>query len=207
MTAMLTTFVVVAALLTMVPGPDMLMVIRSGLRGRRAAMATALGVSAAALVWGGAAAFGLAALLERSAAAFEVVRWAGAAYLVVMGVRSLLRARYRSRPRNIASSSPAPATSAAFRAGLITDLLNPKTALFYVAILPQLVPRGYPLLSGALLFALVDALVVALLFGVLAWLASHTIVLFHHPRLHRATEGVTGVTLVGLGIRTALERL
>ena len=216
MAAMLVTFALVSVALTLVPGPDMMFVIRSGLQGRRPAIAAALGAATAALAWGAAAAFGVAALLQHSARAFEIVRLAGAAYLIALGLRALWVSRPRPRRRAEPAAAPAAQPSArpdggrrawrAFAQGAGIDLLNPKTGLFYVAVLPQVIPPGMPVLRSTLLFAVVDATVAGALMVVVAALAVALLRWLRRPAVNRWLERVTGACMVGLGVRTALER-
>ncbi len=118
------TFIVVALLLSAVPGPDTLLVLRAGLRGGRAhAIASALGCAAGSLVWGSAAAVGIATLLERSAAAYEIVKLAGAGYLIFLGARTLWAARRAGR-LTIDEGARAAAPPRA------------RMGLFYVAVIP-----------------------------------------------------------------------
>jgi threonine/homoserine/homoserine lactone efflux protein len=207
---MIVTFVLVSVALTLVPGPDMMFVVRSGLRGRRAAVAAALGAAAAALAWGAAAAFGVAALLQHSARAFETVRLAGAAYLIALGLWTLWMSRSRvGHPASSVASASPPAGRSAWRAfaqGAGIDLLNPKTGLFYVAVLPQVIPPGMPVLRSTLLFAGVDAAVAGALMVGVAWLAAALLAWLRRPAVNRWLERITGACMVGLGVRTALER-
>jgi threonine/homoserine/homoserine lactone efflux protein len=208
---MIVTFVLVSVALTLVPGPDMMFVIRSGLQGRRAAVAAALGAAAAALAWGAAAAFGVAALLQHSARAFEIVRLAGAAYLIALGLWTLWISRSRTAAHPPAAAEPVslPGGRPAWRAfaqGAGIDLLNPKTGLFYVAVLPQVIPPGMPVLRSTLLFAGVDATVAGALMVGVAWLAAALLAWLRRPAVNRWLERITGACMVGLGVRTALER-
>lgn len=207
MTATLATFVVVSVALTLVPGPDLMFVVRNGGHGRGPAVGAALGAAAAALVWGVAAAFGVAALLQRSAQAFEVVKLAGAAYLIILGLRTLWQARSApgiTPPDGGSSGTISPLR--AFGRGVGIDLLNPETGLFYVAVLPQVIPRGMPVLRSTLLFAGVDSLVAAALFSAVACAAAALLGWLRRPGIVRGLEGTTGLCMVGLGIRTAIER-
>jgi len=208
---MIVTFVLVSVALTLVPGPDMMFVIRSGLQGRRAAIAAAMGAAAAALAWGAAAAFGVAALLQHSARAFEIVRLAGAAYLIALGLWTLWMSRSRAAVQPPAAAGPVPLPGGrpawrAFAQGAGIDLLNPKTGLFYVAVLPQVIPPGMPVLRSTLLFAGIDATVAGALMVGVAWLAAALLAWLRRPVVNRWLERITGACMVGLGVRTALER-
>jgi threonine/homoserine/homoserine lactone efflux protein len=205
--AMLMTFVMVSAALTLIPGPDLMFVVRTGAHGRGPAVAAALGAAASALVWGAAAAFGVAALLQRSAEAFEVIKLAGAAYLIFLGLRTLWQSRKADGISPPAGDVP-PALPArrAFGLGAGIDLLNPKTGLFYVAVLPQVIPHGMPALRSTLLFAGVDSLVAAALFTCVACAAAAFLRWLRRPGFVRGLERTIGLCMVGLGIRTAIER-
>ncbi len=206
MDSMVATFVVVSVALTLIPGPDLMFVVRIGAHGRGPAVGAAVGAATAALAWGVAAAFGVAALLQRSAQAFEVVRLAGAAYLIFLGLRTLWQSRGTRGIAAAGGSSPAISARGAFGRGVCIDLLNPKTGLFYVAVLPQIIPRGVPVLRSTLLFAGVDSLVAAALFSMVACAAAALLVWLRRPGFVRGLERVTGLCMVGLGIRTAIER-
>jgi threonine/homoserine/homoserine lactone efflux protein len=197
-------FAVVAAALTVTPGLDTALVLRSALGGRRReAMATGAGIVAGLLVWGAAAAAGVSALLTTSEAAFDALRWAGAAYLVWFGGRLLVRA-VRGGAGPDAPDAPGRSTWRAARTGLVTNLLNPKVGVFYVALLPQFVPVGSdPLLVG-LLLATVHGLLSLTWFALLAALAGVLAPWLRRPATERAVEGVTGAILVGFGVRLAL---
>jgi threonine/homoserine/homoserine lactone efflux protein len=208
MASMLITFVVVSVVLTAIPGPDSLLVVRSGLRGRAQATAVGAGSAVAALAWGVAAAFGVAVVLERSALAFTVVKLAGAAYLAVLGVRTLWSTRHSAAVPEAAEDAGAEPGNAwsGLRTGTIAGLLNPKTGLFYVAILPQILPKDASVLPSTLLFAAIDALVCLAYFSLLAALAALLLPYLRRPKVLRAAERVTGVTLLGVGVRAALEK-
>lgn len=211
MGGVLATFAIVALLLSLVPGPDTLLVLRSGVRGgRRHAVAVALGCAAGSLVWGSAAALGIAALLARSAQAYQVVKLAGAVYLIVLGVgtvRSALRAGGAGLDTGTPAGEARPQSAGAgFGMGLTGDLLNPKMGLFYVAIIPQVVPRSLPVLDGTLLFAGIDTVVAGLYLALLAAAAAWALRWLRRDRVRRAMEGVTGLSMLGLGARIALGR-
>ncbi len=205
LTAAVLTFAVVAGALTVTPGLDTALVLRAALtHSRRQALATAAGIVAGLFVWGAAAAAGVSALLTASELAFDVLRYAGAAYLVGYGVR-LLIAAVRRRAPGVEPAGEGPGTAwRAARAGLVTNLLNPKVGVFYVALLPQFVPAGSdPLLVGLLLAAVHGALSMAwfLLLTQLAQLLGRWL---RRPGTVRAVDGVTGAALVGFGVRLAV---
>jgi threonine/homoserine/homoserine lactone efflux protein len=166
-----------------------------------------LPAAASALIWGAAAAFGVAAVLQQSAEAFEVIKLTGAAYLIFQGLRTLWQSRNARGISPPTSDVPPPASARkAFGLGAGIDLLNPKTGLFYVAVLPQVIPHGMPVLRSTLLFAGVDSLVAAALFASVACAAAAFLTWLRRPGFVRGLDRTTGVCMVGLGIRTAIER-
>lgn len=202
-------FAVVAGLLTLVPGLDTALVLRSAIsQGRRPAFATALGISSGALVWGAAAAAGVSALLVASRIGYDALRVAGAVYLVVLGVR-LLHAAYRLPPVVEASGQVRPESLlCCWRRGFATNLLNPKVGAFYVAVLPQFIPSdlgqaGH--LGLGVLMALVHDLESLLWFALLIAFASRLRVVLATRRARRAVDATTGVVLTGFGIGLALD--
>jgi threonine/homoserine/homoserine lactone efflux protein len=197
-------FLAISALLIAAPGPDMVLVARNTLRdGRRSGTATGVGVALGLVVWTAAASVGLAALLRASEPAFIALRIVGSLYLVYLGVRSLLEALDGARQGN----GPAGRTSRApLRQGLISNLGNPKIAVFFTSFLPQFVPARHPPF-----FAL---LVLGLLFAALtlAWLTGYSALvaragdLLRRSGIRRALDGLTGAVLIAMGGRLALER-
>ena len=198
-------FAVVAAALTVTPGLDTALVLRAALtRSRREAAATAAGIIAGLFVWGAAAAVGVSALLTTSQPAYDLLRWAGAAYLVWFGLRLLFRAIRPEDPRHAPDDGGGGSAWQAARTGLLTNLLNPKVGVFYAALLPQFVPAGSePLLVG-LLLAAVHAVLSVVWFALLIALAGAFGRWLRRPGTLRAVDGLTGATLLGFGVRLAL---
>ncbi|MEU3712289.1 LysE family translocator [Streptomyces catenulae] len=210
MTAALAGFALFALMMTVVPGPDTLLVLRNCLRGgRRSGAATALGAAAGSLAWAVAAAFGLAAALQRWDAAFTAVRLLGAGYLAVLGLQALWACRRSAAPGPEASPEAAPEAAATalrgFRQGLLSCLLNPKVGIFFVAVVPQFLPPGRPVLGATLLLGAVDAVIAAGWLLLIALGAGRLSTWLRRPRVLRGLEGTTGGVLVALGVGTALE--
>ena len=205
-TAAVLGFAVVAAALTVTPGLDTALVLRAALtRSRREATATAAGIVAGLFVWGAAAAVGVSALLAASQLAYDVLRWAGAAYLVWFGVRLLVRALRPGPAADRTEGANGVSAWRAARVGLTTNLLNPKVGVFYAALLPQFLPaEGDPLLVG-LLLAGVHAVLSVAWFALLIGLASAFSRWLRRPGTVRAIDGLTGATLVGFGVRLAFS--
>lgn len=199
-------FVGVVALIVVLPGPDMALVLQNGLaRGRRAAVETAIGINAGLLVWAVAAALGIAALLHASAPAFTLLKLAGAAYLVWLGLRALHEA-WRGSVDAPAEHLARRRKSSPFRQGLLSNLLNPKIALVFTTLIPQFVDPGGPVAAQTLLLA-------AIFIGLgLVWLTSYAFLvarvgaLLRRSGLRRALNAVTGTVLTALGVRLAFER-
>jgi RhtB (resistance to homoserine/threonine) family protein len=197
-------FVGIVALLTITPGADMAMVARSVFTGgRRDAFATTLGISAGCLVWAFASAVGVAAVLAASQTAYDALRLVGAAYLVWLGVQSLLAAR-RGAPEVPAAAGQRRASP--FRQGLLTNLFNPKIAVFYSTFLPQFIAPGDPALVLSLALAGVHIALGIAWLSLYAWLLDRAVTAFKGSRLRRTLDAVTGTVLVGLGLRLAAER-
>jgi threonine/homoserine/homoserine lactone efflux protein len=200
-------FAVLGALLTITPGLDTALVLRSAVSmGRGPAFATALGVNAGALVWGAAAAVGVSALLTASETAYLVLRVAGAAYMLYLGARMLVGAVRRHTDAPVAGTTPTePSVWNTFGRGLLTNLLNPKVGAFYVAVLPQFVPAGVSPLGVGLLLALVHDLEGLIWFTVIITGAGVLRGFLGRRRVRRTVDGGTGAVLVGFGLKLGLS--
>jgi threonine/homoserine/homoserine lactone efflux protein len=193
-------FLGVITLLTITPGADMAMVSRSVfLGGRRAAFATTLGIGAGCMVWAIASAAGVAAVLAASETAYDALRLVGAGYLVWLGVQSLLAAR-SGLPEHAHTTRRSP-----FRQGLLTNLFNPKIALFYTTFLPQFIRPGDPVLVLSIGMATVHVLLGIVWLSAYAWLLDRAVDAFRGSRLRKALDVLTGSVLVALGIRVAAD--
>jgi threonine/homoserine/homoserine lactone efflux protein len=190
----------VALVLAVTPGPDMALVMRNALRGGRpAAFRTILGITVGLFGWALATAVGVAAVLAASATLFTALKVGGGIYLAYLGIRTLLALR-----RNGMSPEPTQRSfGSPFRQGLVTNLLNPKLAVFFTTLLPQFISEDDPYVAKSILLA---ALFVAI--G-LAWLVLYGFVVGAVARsrpFRRVVEAVAGVVLTGLGVRLVVER-
>ena len=202
----LLTFAPVAALLTITPGATTAMVVRSASRGgRREAFFTTAGNSIGVLTWGVFAAAGVAAVVAASTEAFTAIKLVGAAVLVVMGLLSL-RGRHSAACEARCDDRRSRSDLAGLRDGLLTSLANPKLAVFFVALFPQFVPHGAPVLPAALVMAGVIVSLDLVWYSTLALVVHRAKRAFVEGPWSRRVEGLTGVVLVGLGVRLALER-
>jgi RhtB (resistance to homoserine/threonine) family protein len=205
-------FIGAAAVLTTLPGADTMLVLRSVLsRGRRAGFIAALGICCGLFVHAALSGFGLSILLVRSAALFNLVRWAGALYLIYLGAGSL-RAAFKkegSLEDSLDLSEPrqgAWTVRGAFIEGLMSNVLNPKVAIFYLAFLPQFISPGDPVLAKSMFLT-------AIFFVMgLTWLSFISLMVgtvrgwITNSGVRRWLEGIAGAVLVGFGVRVALER-
>jgi len=197
-------FAGVAAVLTVTPGLDTALVLRSAVAGgRRQATATAVGISAGLFVWAVAASVGVSALLAASRLAYDGLRLAGAVYMVVLGVAYLRHAR-RGVAAEVSEGGATVSVAASLRAGLLTNLLNPKVGAFYVALLPQFIPPGHSAIGMGVLLALVHIAETSLWFAVLIAVARSARAVLARPTPRRMMDALTGTVLVGFGLRLAV---
>ena len=235
MTASLFAFIPVALLLTLLPGADTALVTRNALAlGLRGARWTILGILTGCLIHATASALGLSAILATSARAYEAVKLVGAAYLVWLGVQSIRQARgggedvqiprlaslarddnarhpERSAQRGVEGSAldASPATALAahpFTQGFLTNILNPKVALFYLTFLPQFIPAGAPVLRTSLLLAMIHNVLGFAWLSLYARFVNRLRAALTRPMVKAWLERVTGGVLIALGARLAWDR-
>lgn len=198
-------FILAGLALNITPGPDMLYVAaRSSAEGRRAGIVSALGIGAGTLVHIAALALGLSALMQAVPLAYDIVRWAGAAYLIYLGVRALMNPPSLDADITIKRAS----LWAVFRQGVITNVLNPKVALFFLAFLPQFVDasRGSPAIQIVLLGLIFD--INGTLVNIAVALGANSL---RSRFLGKKSQGTNvlgravGVLFIGLGARLAVS--
>lgn len=196
-------FITVSWALIIAPGPDMLYVITRGMtHGRRAGMLSALGVICGILVHTIAAALGLTLIFQTSALAFLVVKYLGAAYLIYLGIKSW-------RERNVftlQTSSPTVSSRQLFWQGVLSNVLNPKIAIFFLAFLPQFVDKSSDQVTLQLVTLGLTFAFLGLLFLVVVGYSSGTIGswITRRPHVARFLGRLSGGILVALGVRLAL---
>jgi threonine/homoserine/homoserine lactone efflux protein len=204
-------FAGIAAVLTITPGADMALLAKNVFtRGKRGSSATIVGICSGLFVHATASALGLSVILAESARVFEIVKWAGAGYLFYLGVRALMRAwREPSRVSLERLQNPCIKTATwgpSYLEGLLTNVLNPKVALFYLTFLPQFIAPGDPVLRVSLLLA---GLHVAMS---IIWLMIYSAALHKlnatltRGGVRRGIEAVTGGLLMALGARIAFVK-
>ena len=225
MTSSLLAFIPVALLLTLIPGADTALVTRNALAlGLRGARWTILGICTGCLIHATASALGLSAILATSARAYEIVKYVGAAYLVWIGVQGIWNAQnvvgsesktltrfYQRRPwvsaqRRADGGERTAVSGRPFTQGFLTNILNPKVALFYLTFLPQFIPTGAPILRTSLLLAMIHNALGFAWLSIYARFVDRLRVALTRPVVKAWLERVTGGALVLLGARLAWSR-
>ena len=206
MGAHLLVFIGVAAIVIVVPGPDTAVVTKNVLvHGRRAAFGTSLGVSAGLSVWTLAAAIGVASLVRASAVAFTVLKLIGALYLVWLGLQALRAAGHADSGALRSANKPAMGALGGFRQGFLSDLANPKIGIFFTSLLPQFVDPGHPVLLPFLALGAVFVLMTVVWLSAYCLIAARAAATLQRPRVRAAMDRFTGVVLIALGLRLAIE--
>lgn len=204
LTQALIAFVFAAGLLTITPGLDTAIVLRaSALEGRRAGIAAAAGITLGLVVWGGASAIGLTALLAASSLAYTALKWIGAAYLIGLGLMMALK------PKGALASGTLEVADVRgaglwLRRGLLTNLLNPKVGVFYVAFLPQFTPAGVEVGPFIALLVAIHIFEGALWFAALIAATQPLSRYLRRPGIARRMNRLTGLVFIGFGAKLAL---
>ena len=194
-------FTLAAALLTVTPGLDTALVLRTATaEGARRALAAALGICLGCLAWGALVAVGLGVLLKASELAYLALKWIGAAYLLYLGLRLIFARRGEPGPEQ-----PAPRANWFLR-GFLTNLLNPKVGAFYVSFLPQFIPAGTSVPPMTLLLAAIHSGLGLLWFLLLIGATRPLARVLRNPVLIRGLDRATGGVLVFFGLRLAFSR-
>ena len=197
-------FAAAATLLTVTPGLDTALVLRTAaVEGRRRAMAAAVGIGLGCLAWGGLVAVGLGALLAASELAYRILKWAGAAYLLWLGLQLIA-----SRRTELGSADSLPASGATtwLWRGLLTNLLNPKVGVFYVSFLPQFIPAGSSVPAMTVLLAAIHVALGLIWFAALILATAPLGQALKRPKVIRALDRVTGGVFILFAGKLALSR-
>jgi threonine/homoserine/homoserine lactone efflux protein len=199
-------FALASTLLILAPGPDTMLVMRNTMRGgRRAGLITACGTMSGLTIWAVAAALGLSALVRVSHVGYDVLRFAGAGYLIWLGASSLGLFGGKGAART-AAGRPSPARAGRSRAylnGLLSNLFNPKISVFFMAFLPAFIPAGVSTAQFSLVLGLWFIVETGLWLAVVAWLAARGARWLQRPAVQRWLGRFTGAVLIGFGIRLA----
>ena len=205
----LAVFLGTCLLLAMVPGPGAAVILRQAMRdGRRSALMTMLGNETALVLWGLAATAGLTALITASEVAYNVMRVVGAVVLIVLGAQALRTAwRGGSTFEQVeATAGTGPSGWQSYRTGVIANLTNPKAAVFALSFLPQFVPAGFSVPATLPLLAVLWGVVDAIWFTLVIWFIGRAKEIFARSSVRRRLTQLSGVVLIGLGLRLALDR-
>jgi threonine/homoserine/homoserine lactone efflux protein len=203
--ASLAAFSVAALLLSIAPGLDTALVLRTAAsEGSRPALAAILGICLGCLVWAALVALGLGALLAASSLAYTVLKWTGAAYLVWLGIQLILKPRSRFE----LGAGPEARRGAAgwFARGFLTNILNPKVGVFYVSFLPQFIPAGVPVAPMVIGLGVIHALIGTAWLSLLVLATRPITRLLRRPAILKGLDRATGLVFVGFGLRLALDR-
>ena len=205
MTAALLAFLGAATILTITPGLDTALVLRSAAAaGPRRAAYAAVGIALGCLIWGGAVSVGLGALLAASRLAYTIVKWAGAAYLLWLGFNLIVHPRSSfDTPRSGTDELP---PVAFLKQGLFTNILNPKVGVFYITFLPQFVPAGANVALFTFLLAVIHVLLSIIWFAVLISATVPMGRILRRTGFVRAMDRVAGAIFVGFGAKLAFSR-
>lgn len=188
------------------PGPSTVLIIKQSLRSRRDGFLTVLGNETGIFTWGVVAAFGLTGLLAASEVAYDVLRVTGAVVLAGFGVQALRQARRaKGAPGGDAWEGTGKSGRAAYRAGLLMNLANPKAAVFALSFLPQFVPAGEPELPTMVALAAIWAVFEVGYYGLYVWFVGRMRTLVSRAGVRRRMEQISGGVLVLLGLRLAVE--
>lgn len=201
----LAAFTLAAGLLTLTPGLDTALVLRTAaVEGPKRAVLAVVGILAGCFVWGGLVAFGLGAVLQASTLAFTVLKWIGAAYLVWLGIGLILRPRERFE----VETGPAMTggDTAWMRRGFLSNLLNPKMGVFYVSFLPQFLPQGVPAAPFMLGLTTIHVLLGVVWLGLLIAATQPLARVLKRAAVVRWLDRLTGGVFLAFGVRLALER-
>lgn len=200
-------FCIAAGLLTIAPGLDTALVLRTAaVEGPRGAALAALGIVAGCLTWGAGVALGLGALLAASQLAFNVLKWAGALYLVWLGLNLLFKPRSRFGVELDAPVPPSARDHSWLGRGYLTNLLNPKVGVFYVSFLPQFLPAHVAAGPFIFLLAALHALMGLVWFALLIIATRPIARALKRPAVIRRLDRVTGVVFLSFGVKLALVR-
>jgi threonine/homoserine/homoserine lactone efflux protein len=202
--ARLAAFVFVAALLVVTPGADMALVTKNALAfGRDAARKSTLGICLGLVVWGIIAAAGIGAVFSASPLIFNIIKLSGAVYLIFLGLRTLSEIRQCVGQAASTFRDMPLVPAVAFRQGLVTNLLNPKIAVFYTTLLPQFIAPGQSVVARSLLLVAIHVGLTYFWLRLYGSVITFAHPLFRRPVTERALRAATGLILVGLGVALA----
>lgn len=202
------TFTIVASFLVVSPGPNGVLIAKTvPTSGRSAGFANVAGFVAAFYLHGALAVLGISVILVQSATAFAIVKYLGAGYLCWIGIKALCAAlRSDERPTDVAPAKRKRALTTAFVEGLLTNALNPKVSMFYLAAFPQFITVGETTAASSFLLVFIHSMLNAVWFGTMVILFSSLTKVARSGSFQRWLKGVTGVVFIGFGLKLASFR-
>jgi homoserine/homoserine lactone efflux protein len=204
-------FIGIVILLVIFPGPNTVLILRSaGLSGRRAGLSGVAGIAAALYVHAAASVLGLSVLISTSTALYRAMKILGAGYLIYLGIRDIVNAIGTKHPASAGPEPPAPADEAGFGSsflkGFVSNLLNPKVALFFISLFPQFIREPQSAWIDSLLLTVVYSLISAAWYITLTFLAAGLSRWLERDAVQRRIKFCSGLLLTGLGAKVMAER-
>jgi RhtB (resistance to homoserine/threonine) family protein len=205
-------FTGIAALLTITPGADTMLVIRNVLsRGGRAGVFSTFGICSGLFIHASLSALGLSVILVKSATAFQIVKYVGAGYLIFLGIQSIWRMFQKGEgfsQFNQRDKRPEPNLGKkSLIEGFMSNILNPKVAVFYLAFLPQFINAGDPVFQKSILLASIHAIEGIIWLCFVSLFLDRIKAFFIKPKTRKVLEGISGTVLIGFGVKLSMEQL
>jgi RhtB (resistance to homoserine/threonine) family protein len=200
-------FVLMCIFLIILPGPDTAIATKNTLTdGRRGGLKTALGTCCALLIHTSAAVLGLSAIIVKSALLFSVFKYIGAIYLIYMGIKTLWSLRKKEEAASVEINTKQFENTSCFKQGFLTNILNPKVAVFFLTFLPQFVDSGSNTFIPFLIMGITYTVLTSIWFLLYVYLINQISAFMKKPKAQSIIEGITGTILIGFGIKLALEK-
>jgi RhtB (resistance to homoserine/threonine) family protein len=201
-------FVLMCIFLIILPGPDTAIATKNTLTvGRSGGLKTALGTCCALLIHTSAAVLGLSAIIVKSALLFSVFKYVGAVYLIYLGVKTLWSLKIREEAASVEMNTDKQfENTSCFKQGFLTNILNPKVAVFFLTFLPQFVDPGSNTFIPFLIMGITYTVLTSIWFLLYVYLINQISAFMKRPKAQNMIEGITGTILIGFGIKLALEK-
>lgn len=201
-------FVLMCIFLIILPGPDTAVVTKNTLIDRRiGGLKTSLGIICALLIHTFAAVLGLSAIIVKSAVLFSIFKYAGAVYLIYLGVKILWSLRKKEAAASVEMTAISqPKNTSCFKQGFLTDILNPKVAIFFLSFFPQFVEPGNGTFVPFLIMGITFTLLSAIWLFIYVYLINQIGAFMKKPKVKNVIEGITGIIIIGFGIKLAMEK-
>jgi RhtB (resistance to homoserine/threonine) family protein len=201
-------FVLMCIFLIILPGPDTAIATKNTLTvGRSGGLKTALGTCCALLIHTSAAVLGLSAIIVKSALLFSVFKYVGAVYLIYLGVKTLWSLKKREVAASVEMNTDKQfVNTSCFKQGFLTNILNPKVAVFFLTFLPQFVDPGSNTFIPFLIMGITYTVLTSVWFLLYVYLINQISAFMKRPKAQNMIEGITGTILIGFGIKLALEK-